>query len=307
MNRGERFTRETTTPGTSSSSTSWSTRAKVIGELVVGVADVGEVGVDARHDLRREVDVEVTLGGAVFVVVHALPPYRGLDPQVYDPPMSASPVAELAAAVERRSPAVGGDGMPVAARAARRPGARRLRHGDRAPARKAAALRAPRHRRPDRRAARVAVHRLGRDRRPGLPQPARRRRPGTGTSSGACWSEGRATARARSPTPQRIQVEYVSGNPTGPVTVATARNAAYGDSLARLFEFAGHEVGREYYFNDAGRQIDLFGESLKARARGRRSAGGRLPGRVRGRRRRRARARAGRRRSTSGRARAPTP
>jgi len=68
--------------------------------------------------------------------------------------------------------------------------------------------------------------------------------------------------------PQRIQVEFVSGNPTGPVTVATARNAAYGDSLARLFAFAGHQVSREYYFNDAGRQIDLFGASLQARARG---------------------------------------
>ena len=84
--------------------------------------------------------------------------------------------------------------------------------------------------------------------------------------------------------PQRIQVEYVSGNPTGPVTVATARNAAYGDSLARLFEFAGHDVGREYYFNDAGRQIDLFGESLQARGAGSRAARGRLPGRVRRRR-----------------------
>ena len=68
--------------------------------------------------------------------------------------------------------------------------------------------------------------------------------------------------------PQKIQVEYVSGNPTGPVTASTARNAAYGDSLARLFEFAGHEVQREYYFNDAGRQMDLFGASLRARARG---------------------------------------
>src|SRR5205823_14954823 len=68
--------------------------------------------------------------------------------------------------------------------------------------------------------------------------------------------------------PQRVQVEFVSGNPTGPVTVATARNAAYGDSLARLFAFAGHDVSREYYFNDAGRQIDLFGASLRARARG---------------------------------------
>ena len=68
--------------------------------------------------------------------------------------------------------------------------------------------------------------------------------------------------------PKRIQVEYVSGNPTGPVTASTARNAAYGDSLARLFAFAGHAVEREYYFNDAGRQMDLFGASLRARARG---------------------------------------
>jgi arginyl-tRNA synthetase len=68
--------------------------------------------------------------------------------------------------------------------------------------------------------------------------------------------------------PQKLQVEFVSGNPTGPVTVGSARNAAYGDSLARLFGFAGHEVQREYYFNDAGRQVDLFGASLQARARG---------------------------------------
>jgi arginyl-tRNA synthetase len=68
--------------------------------------------------------------------------------------------------------------------------------------------------------------------------------------------------------PMRVQVEYVSGNPTGPVTASTARNAAYGDSLARLFAFAGHSVEREYYFNDAGRQMDLFGASLHARAHG---------------------------------------
>jgi arginyl-tRNA synthetase len=68
--------------------------------------------------------------------------------------------------------------------------------------------------------------------------------------------------------PLRMQVEYVSGNPTGPVTAATARNAAYGDSLARLFAFAGHRVEREYYFNDAGRQMELFGLSLRAVARG---------------------------------------
>src|SRR5579871_133807 len=73
---------------------------------------------------------------------------------------------------------------------------------------------------------------------------------------------------AGAPTGRRIQVEFVSANPVGPVTVGSARNAAYGDSLARLFSFAGDEVSREYYFNDAGRQIDLFGASLKARASG---------------------------------------
>ncbi len=81
-------------------------------------------------------------------------------------------------------------------------------------------------------------------------------------------AQGARFGAGATPQPRRIQVEYVSGNPTGPVTAATARNAAYGDSLARLFAFAGHTVEREYYFNDAGRQMDLFGASLKARAQG---------------------------------------
>ena len=72
-------------------------------------------------------------------------------------------------------------------------------------------------------------------------------------------AEGARYGSGAAPESQRIQVEYVSGNPTGPVTAATARNAAYGDSLARLFTFAGHTVEREYYFNDAGRQMELFG------------------------------------------------
>jgi arginyl-tRNA synthetase len=63
---------------------------------------------------------------------------------------------------------------------------------------------------------------------------------------------------------QRIQVELVSANPTGPVTVASARNGAYGDSVARLLEFAGHEVEREYYYNDAGAQIERFRASVEA-------------------------------------------
>jgi arginyl-tRNA synthetase len=67
---------------------------------------------------------------------------------------------------------------------------------------------------------------------------------------------------------QRVQVEFVSANPTGPITVAAARGAAYGDSLARIFEFAGNSVDREYHVNDAGSQVRKFGEAIRARARG---------------------------------------
>ncbi|MCA1740396.1 MAG: arginine--tRNA ligase, partial [Actinobacteria bacterium] len=62
-----------------------------------------------------------------------------------------------------------------------------------------------------------------------------------------------------------ILLEYVSVNPTGPMTVAHGRHAAYGDSLARIMEAAGYRVSREYYFNDGGNQIRLLGESVAAR------------------------------------------
>jgi len=69
-------------------------------------------------------------------------------------------------------------------------------------------------------------------------------------------------------TRERVQVEMVSANPTGPITVASARNGAFGDSVARLLEFAGHEVEREYYYNDAGTQMEKFRASVEARRRG---------------------------------------
>jgi arginyl-tRNA synthetase len=68
--------------------------------------------------------------------------------------------------------------------------------------------------------------------------------------------------------PQTIQVELISANPAGPLTVGSARNGAYGDSVARLLAHAGHAVEREYYFNDAGRQVELFRASVEARRRG---------------------------------------
>ena len=67
---------------------------------------------------------------------------------------------------------------------------------------------------------------------------------------------------------ERVQVEMVSANPTGPITVAHARNGAYGDSVARLLAFAGHEVSREYYYNDTGVQIERFRASVEAARRG---------------------------------------
>ncbi len=62
-----------------------------------------------------------------------------------------------------------------------------------------------------------------------------------------------------------ILLEFVSVNPTGPMTVAHGRHAAYGDSLARIMEAAGRAVSREYYFNDGGNQIRLLAESVAAR------------------------------------------
>src|SRR5439155_8216614 len=68
-----------------------------------------------------------------------------------------------------------------------------------------------------------------------------------------------------SPTGQRVQVEFVSANPTGPLHVGTARNAALGDAIANVLAAAGSEVEREYYWNDTGMQMELLGISLEAR------------------------------------------
>lgn len=64
---------------------------------------------------------------------------------------------------------------------------------------------------------------------------------------------------------KRYMVEFVSANPTGPLTVGHGRNAVLGDTVARLYEWAGANVTREYYFNNAGRQMRVLGESVHAR------------------------------------------
>ncbi len=64
---------------------------------------------------------------------------------------------------------------------------------------------------------------------------------------------------------RRAIVEYVSANPTGPLTVGHGRNAVLGDTVANLLAWTGYAVTREYYFNDAGRQMRVLGESVRAR------------------------------------------
>jgi len=88
-----------------------------------------------------------------------------------------------------------------------------------------------------------------------------------GTSLREILSADRRFGRTEVGTGQTIQVEFVSSNPTGPLTVGHGRQAVLGDVLASLFERIGYRVVREYYFNDEGRQIDLLAESLWVRFR----------------------------------------
>ena len=81
-------------------------------------------------------------------------------------------------------------------------------------------------------------------------------------------AEGEAFGRAVAASPQSIQVEFVSANPTGPLHVGHGRQGALGDAIAALLEAQGHKVTREYYYNDAGAQIDKLAWSVQARARG---------------------------------------
>ncbi len=64
---------------------------------------------------------------------------------------------------------------------------------------------------------------------------------------------------------RKVMVEFVSANPTGPLSIGHGRQAILGDAISRLLEVTGHDVFREYYYNDAGRQMRVLGESTKAR------------------------------------------
>ena len=81
-------------------------------------------------------------------------------------------------------------------------------------------------------------------------------------------AEGERYGTSETGAGERVNIEFVSANPTGPVTLASARWAAVGDTISRLLHATGSEVSREYYFNDHGAQIDRFARSLLASGRG---------------------------------------
>ena len=81
------------------------------------------------------------------------------------------------------------------------------------------------------------------------------------------FSEGEEYGRTPLGQGQKIQIEFVSANPTGPLSVAHARQAAVGDCLGNILRFSGFDVTKEYYVNDEGNQINILGRSILARAR----------------------------------------
>ncbi|MFW6089947.1 MAG: arginine--tRNA ligase, partial [Gemmatimonadota bacterium] len=99
-------------------------------------------------------------------------------------------------------------------------------------------------------------------------------------AAGETWGRSEPGDAGGQQSRQRVNVEFVSANPTGPLHVAHGRGAAIGDAVAELLEWTGHDVSREFYVNDAGGQIDRLGESVEARfrqARGETGPGAEVP------------------------------
>jgi arginyl-tRNA synthetase len=188
------------------------------------------------------------------------------------PPAPADPVADVAGAVLASAGELAGNGGAASAKLDRPPKPDFGDYSSNAPM-----LLAPALRRPPRDVAEQLAERV-RDRLGGALDRAEVAGPGFlnlfmadewyRRAVAAAVAAGDDLGRGRPAAPERVLVEFVSANPTGPPNAATGRHAAYGDSLARILEFAGHEVAREYYINDTGSQVRRFGESIRARARG---------------------------------------
>ena len=85
------------------------------------------------------------------------------------------------------------------------------------------------------------------------------------SSVGDVLEKGENYGRSNVGEGKKTQVEFVSANPTGPLTVGHGRNAVFGDTIANVLQWTGHDVTREYYFNNAGRQMRVLGDSVRLR------------------------------------------
>jgi arginyl-tRNA synthetase len=183
--------------------------------------------------------------------------------------MPADPITELRAAVGAAIAAVGGDAGAQGPELERPPDPELGHYSTNAAMRLASQLREP---------PKAIAERLGAELEDGLGTVERVEVAGPGFLNlffGDPWHrESVATILdaerfgAAPPREPSVLLEFVSANPTGPLTAAGGRGAAYGDSLARVLDAAGHEVAREYYVNDAGTQIRNFAASIAARMRG---------------------------------------
>jgi len=97
------------------------------------------------------------------------------------------------------------------------------------------------------------------------------------TALGEILETGEAYGRSEAGAGRRVQLEFVSANPTGPLVVVNARAAAVGDSLARILAAQGYRIFREYYVNDAGNQVQTLARSLEIRIRQQRGEAAELP------------------------------
>ncbi len=93
----------------------------------------------------------------------------------------------------------------------------------------------------------------------------------------ALLSQGTDVGRSDAGAGVRMQIEFVSANPTGPLNVVNARSAAYGSTLAAMLRRCGYQVDCEFYVNDAGRQVELLGESIRSRRSARDGVGEPFP------------------------------
>ena len=246
-------------------------RAKRAAHVVAGVPAALARDARRKRELARALGARRRSGGVLmaiaFAIIHDMPapPDRASAPAAVDPRL------EIQSALTRiiRELIPGASGVPGRGRTAARCGARRLCDERRARAREARATQSARAGGDDRRCARIGASRSDRhagSRRTGLHQRDAQGAARQRIVAAVLSDDGPLSARSDARAGERVIVEFVSANPTGPLHVGHGRQAALGDAIATLLEWQGCDVTREFYYNDAGQQIHNLAVSVRARA-----------------------------------------